>query len=786
MKIDGLGVVFAIILLPIILVMTYYIQLQVDTIAMENEYNSKLLSATYDAMAAFEMNTANEKLSSVADSMRSIILASNNVFFDSLANNMGISNASQEYIRPYVPAVLYTMYDGYYIYAPTQTEKVAEKVEETEVEDQEKIITTKGYLSVGDKGVTYSGVGNYYNYDSTNHEVSFKDGENFSDYGALLYEVKDQDYLTTDKSHAEKQTDYLLKSYMQYSARYKKGEGLNKKDVIINYTLDNYLNIIGTIGEVYYTKTGYLIKKGLVTSAKINGTDYSLETNNENDAKNKILGLKTNTKETTIDAANTSSVTVGGVTINANFEKIKNITNSVWGVSVTTITEAEMYLEKFYVEYDETNDSAWLAAIQELEYEIQNCRAVAYYTSSAIFSNWVYENLGDLSYGDIADGAMVEFYANKDDEGNANPIYNSTSGLREGDLYYNFHNNAVKNKTIFDNTQDPEYIESNFNTHRVEVIKNSIKYNLNLSISAYRKMNGSYEFSLPMLLDEELDKIISNMSIVSFMQGLDCGLNIYNNYQIVPSTNNELTVTPSEIYYVKKSEFNNGAGIYHRIDCPHLAEDENGYISFKSKEVKYDKVYDKAKSKYKYDHKNLACYTCINNSNYESLFLVNSKAYYEKIKNLKKVKDSVSADSIEKKKVAYIAIASERQDIYKTNALPISQGFEIVQITSGSNITNEGNVFFNPINLQNVTGMQITFAETKSNATETKEPILNLTISINGQSYNVTLNLDQTKEQTVMLNIGSSNTNISSIKVQKSAPGYNVNYKIKGIKVIYK
>ena len=68
------------------------------------------MDATYDAMSAFEINTANEQLSSVADSMRSIILASNNVFFNSLATNFGISNASKELIQPYVPAILYTMY----------------------------------------------------------------------------------------------------------------------------------------------------------------------------------------------------------------------------------------------------------------------------------------------------------------------------------------------------------------------------------------------------------------------------------------------------------------------------------------------------------------------------------------------------------------------------------------------------------------------------------------------------------------------------------------------------
>ena len=61
MKVDGLGIVLAIILLPIIIVVTYYIQLQVDTIAMENSYNAKLLGATYDAMSAFEINTADRK-----------------------------------------------------------------------------------------------------------------------------------------------------------------------------------------------------------------------------------------------------------------------------------------------------------------------------------------------------------------------------------------------------------------------------------------------------------------------------------------------------------------------------------------------------------------------------------------------------------------------------------------------------------------------------------------------------------------------------------------------------
>ena len=213
--------------------------MQVDTIAKQNQYNANLLNATYDAMSAFEMNTANEELSSVADSMRSIILASNNIFLDSLATKFGVSNASRQYIQPYIPAILYTMYDGYYVYAPTETAKVAEK---TETETENGLTTTKGYLAYGDTSVSDSEI----------------EGADEAVFGDVLYEKEGGGY-TVKKENAKKETDYLLKSYVQYSARYQNQN--QNKDVTINYTLDNYLNIIGTINGIYYTKTGYLIKK---------------------------------------------------------------------------------------------------------------------------------------------------------------------------------------------------------------------------------------------------------------------------------------------------------------------------------------------------------------------------------------------------------------------------------------------------------------------------------------------------------------------------------------------
>ena len=148
MKLHGLGIIFALIVLPIILVMTYYIQLQVDTLILQKKYDSKLLDSTYDALSAFELNTANEDLSTVSDSLRTIVEASSNVFFTTLATNLGMSSASKSNIEPYIPALLFTLYDGYYISAPTQVPTVLTDIDGNAV-------------AVGDLGVSEKAPGVY-------------------------------------------------------------------------------------------------------------------------------------------------------------------------------------------------------------------------------------------------------------------------------------------------------------------------------------------------------------------------------------------------------------------------------------------------------------------------------------------------------------------------------------------------------------------------------------------------------------------------------------------------
>ena len=97
-----------------------------------------------------------------------------------------------------------------------------------------------------------------------------------------------------------------------------------------------------------------------------------------------------------------------------------------------------------------------------------------------------------------------------------------------------------------------ENIESstlNFNAHRIDVIKNSIERNLSIAISNFNKYsNVSTDFQLPKLKDTDWDKIMDNISIISFMQGININGKIYSGYSIITNTVNEDIVMDDSIY----------------------------------------------------------------------------------------------------------------------------------------------------------------------------------------------------------------------------------------------
>lgn len=657
MKLQGFTVIFALVAIPLILVLTYYIQLQVDTITLQTAYDTKLLDATYGALSSFEINTANEDLSSVSDSLRTIIEASNNTFFNTLATNLGMSNASKSYIEPFIPAILYTLYDGYYISTPTFVPEICENSQGQGV-------------YVGDAGVEYDASSDTYIYTAGSPSfVNYDSLRNPTDYGQLLYIKKgttDEQY-TTNISDAKKTRKNVLKTYMPYSARYKKD---GEFDITVIYTLDNYITINGTITEksqdggtyndVYYSKSGYLLPSNCIEEF----TPPEITLYNQNSAEEYIK----NGNPVTVKIDDNTTLTADGAEL--NFSQNTDIDNASGGqVILRTYKELEDYLIVLNNKLEEKQDQASISdvdqgiileiqnRINDVQYKLDQMSAVIYYTKAHIFSNWVYNKLNneyvvlesdliavsDESYSLVKGTESVFHEFNTDMH-----VFDTNGGLLEN-----------KGKTEI-------AVDSPFYTHKLNVIRNSIQYNLNLAMSTYNaETSSTYQYEMPVLQNAEWERILTNVSIVSFMQGYSCGLKTYNNYMVVSSNNNELTVDPQNIYYVPKAQFSNEIAEYHRIDCPELSKiaenpANNEYMSFTSKEVKYDKIYDKSKEhhKYKYDHKNFACYFCINDGNYEN------------------VKFDDLNDSL--KMAYYLASGKERNNIYKMNAVKDSLGYEVI------------------------------------------------------------------------------------------------------------
>lgn len=118
MKLQNLILIFLAIALPVIMILSVYVSLQVDTAMLKSKYDSGLINAAHEAIVAFELNTKNNRVSDVADTKIRGIEASFNVFQERMASSMGMHNASKSQVMAYVPALVLGLYDGYYVYTP--------------------------------------------------------------------------------------------------------------------------------------------------------------------------------------------------------------------------------------------------------------------------------------------------------------------------------------------------------------------------------------------------------------------------------------------------------------------------------------------------------------------------------------------------------------------------------------------------------------------------------------------------------------------------------------------
>lgn len=727
MNLQGLTVIFAIILLPIIIVVSVYLQGQIDTIALQTKYDNMLLDSTHDAVIALENNIANEDLSTVSDSLRSMIEASTNVFMNNIATNLGLSNAGESYIRPYIPALLYTLYDGFYIYSPTSVPEIYTNSDGVA-------------LRVGDK-------------DDNGNEVTADDKPVTVNYGQIVYKINDKEY-TTDLNKARKHIKYVLKSYMYYNANYVGSDSDSSKyNISVNYSLDNYISLSGTIGEVYYSKSGYLINPDKVGSlvlvnnitdeGKIEGIEFNptgSSLNNKEEVFYKKYGsIIKKLKYDQDQKKDKDLLSFGDEAIIEDFCKLV-------GIQLKVTLNDRIEISNYNFSTGPTD-----------ELISQATDAICYYGKAKIFSDWVNENLNMINPSNDVNNIAFEY---------------STTFLKEekGIEALKIDSNIFK----LNKDNDPEDITSDFWEHKREVIKSSIQYNLNLAISNYSSISSNQDYQMPILSETEWDKVLSNISMVSFMQDLPCKGKTYNNYAIVTSANSELIVIPNNLYYVPAEQGDNAIQTnsdgsvrsenkeyeYHRIDCEKLS-DSAYYLGYRSIEYLYDRKYEN--KQYEYDHKNFACYYCIVTGNYSKKILSNDK-----------------------KRAYYTVLGKERNNLYKTTATVDNYGFEVTTFNSPE---SKGDILINCSRpLDKVRSIEVVITKTEI-ATKRTQNLTKFVLEIEDVSTEVQINANKNTTQTIVWdNIASKDTttNTSKTKTLKITANDLTTCNIASVKVIYK
>lgn len=585
MKLQNMTVIFIIIMIPIIIVTSYYIGLQIKTITMQKDYTVKLQTAAKDSIQALEINTVewNSVSSNLADSKRRDVLASINTFTTSLANNMGIGGAGRGRIQTYIPAIVYTMYDGYYIYSASL------------MQDQD---TTEK--------------------DENGNDV---------DYGRTQFDENNKIKYKETSSY-----QYILKPYSPYSARYASGN----TDITVNYTLDNYIRVYGTVNGEYQAKEGYLVvcdddagvdnvsQNGSISGITYRGATIKPETLKENvyivgeevkeykyiydQYDNKLYWDEDESNYFSVDKYNNkvylqNALPEGdaGFSITNRFRKISipmyDNREDEWTVQKVfqILNPGGGY--KFYYENQSgafvefTNPEKTLGTVnQEEDYS-----AINYCVESYVFTKWVTKKLGSITVGDMKSPTVGQYNNVKSTE----PIFDISS-----------NNNP-------DPENDGAYATSVLAQHKKDIIINTIEKNISQATEQAKKMNPNYEYRLPQLSYDEWEQALSNISIIAFMQGMPIGLKYYNNYAIATSTLNKEFVDPDELYFAGTDD-----QYYHQRQCEQATGSD--YVGYRS--IDYvAKSYEKSDNgtKYYYPHANggnseLECYYClVNRSTYK-------------------------------------------------------------------------------------------------------------------------------------------------------------------------
>ena len=485
MKIQALAVLSIIIILPMAILLNSYSSNQIKTLDLQVSYDSKLQNATYDAIKAFQLNMSNSATSDITNSKIRDLEASITTFYNSLASHFDMTGYGEDVLKEYVPAIVYTLYDGYYIYS--------------------------AYDNKLDANTS----------DSLINDATYKDGQQING----------------------------IKPYIYYSSRYKRGSD----DFVITYSLDSYITIQGIINGKEVNDSGYLLsgveKQGDTYTYRgipITSENGRQEGFNQNEyipyAKNNPDYVPSNI----IESISVKEGTTAGWISNYPCKKINGV--KYYADEANNLVFAMLNDEKTD-QRDRTIDAV-----------LNNDNAIKYYEEAYNFKQRILNqyNLGTLTTSDA-----VDMNGNKyTEDNNPYPI--------ERQIFSELGNTAG---TFIEDEN------SNFNGHRIEVIRNSIESNLIVAISNYNKVSTSdVNFAMPKLEEYEWEQLTENISVITFLQGLNIGGKVYNGHSIVQNDINEDFVSENSIYildngskqYFKPTDkqlenidLNNAVGIYN-------------------------------------------------------------------------------------------------------------------------------------------------------------------------------------------------------------------------------
>lgn len=587
MKLQYFIIIFIIISIPIILLLTHYMSLQKTTLDLQTSYDSKLIESTKQAMEAFEVNTVewDNGFSRYGDSKRRDILASINAFKNSFANSLNITGTTKESIQTYIPAILYNLYDGFYIYTPTSVPLNKKNQDGIQLFQDNKSTSIATTDSVDEDGrmnkvlyVAQTG-GKTYTYKYIDEE------------GNTVTETLTG--LTIDVNNAQKEYKHILKTFIQYS------EKIN--NAIVDYTLDNYLRI-NTKTE---SREGYLIDTSKLKNSRGGAPQNTISLKYDNitigpeelSEHIKYIDIDGTIKDRTCYYAyNTNNEKVYFDEVTDRFFKIINNKR----VNYNELCRAGSY----ECEYKSVSIVDENNKIRKLYQPINGAFRYVFYDESIINHP---ENIATalIDYNDNPYGLTTSLFAKPYLDFSAINYYTEgyafTMWVNGLDLADNLKINTSNN---------PEDESSKFNEHKKEVMKKIIIDNLNLAISSY-SAHSNFKYTLPVFTYQDWDQILSNVSMTTFVQGIPIGLKYYNNYVIAISSNNKEYFNPQEIYYTSSADY-----YYHTKYCEKILCRDCNVIGYKNIDFNLQSIEKNNATYHYFGHSgvgtaNQKCYYCL-------------------------------------------------------------------------------------------------------------------------------------------------------------------------------